>query len=483
MAAFLLTGIAVKLVNPQVLRYFLDTAQAGGTTEAAVSSRAQLLLGAAGLFILFAILQQAMSLATHYTAKAVGWTATNRLRADLALHLLRLDMPFHKSRTPGELIDRADGDVTQLANFFSKFSINFLGDGLLVLGILTLLFRENAWLGAGILVYTVVTLLVLRSVQVLAVPRWAAERQAGAELYGFIEERISGAEEICAAGAEAYVMRRLYEMMRWFNQKSRSALVVSSLTYNLTNLVYVIGYAAGLAAGVYLYTQGQASIGTAYLITAYIGMLSDPLQSIREQVEDLQQASANIQRVQELLDLRPLVGEPAREPVTLTGTDSLPGGPLSVAFEAVSFKYQDNGAGTNGEVGPENVLHEISFRIQPGRVLGILGRTGSGKSTLTRLLFRLYDPAQGVIKLDGVDIRAVQLGDQLGRHAHRSADPKSDGPPDEEPHQFHHRPSPVHDPRRRYDPGDEGRRYRRAGQPRRTDYEPGLLRRALQQPV
>ena len=407
MAAFLLAGIAFKLVNPQVIRYFLDTAQAGGATDLA-SSRSQLLLGAAGLFIFFAILQQALSLATHYTAKIVGWTATNRLRADLALHLLRLDMSFHKSRTPGELIDRADGDVTQLANFFSKFSVNILGDGLLALGILALLFREDAWLGLGMLAYTGATLLVLRSIQALAAPRWAAERQAGAELYGFIEERISGAEDIRAAGAEAFSMRRLYEMMRRFNEKTRAAMVVSSLTSNLTNLVYAIGYAAGLAIGVSLYIQGQASIGTAYLITYYIGMLSAPLQSIREQVEDLQQASANIQRIQELLDLRPQAGDPQ------PGSQHvLPGGPLSVGFDAVSFKYQDNGEGNGagGDDGAGNVLNRITFSIRPGRVLGILGRTGSGKSTLTRLLFRLYDPTEGAVNLGGVDIRELRLAE------------------------------------------------------------------------
>ena len=90
------------------------------------------------------------------------------------------------------------------------FIVDVLGNGLLVVGILVLLFRENAWVGLGMLVYTLLTLLVLRAIQQLAVPRWAAERQAGAMLYGFIEERISGAEEIRAAGAEPYVMRRLY---------------------------------------------------------------------------------------------------------------------------------------------------------------------------------------------------------------------------------------------------------------------------------
>jgi len=239
MATILLAGIAIKLINPQVLRYFLDTAQAGGAPRT--------LRIAAGLFLTFALLQQVLELATRYTAARVGWSSTNRLRADLALHILHLDMPFHKSHTPGELINRADGDVTQLSNFLSLFTVNVVGNGLLVVGILVLLFRENTWVGLGMVVYTLLTLLVLRSIQRLAVPRWAAERQSSAMLYGYIEERISGAEEIRAAGAESYVMRRLYEYMCDFTRKTRAAVVFSSLTYNLTNLVYVLGYAAGLA--------------------------------------------------------------------------------------------------------------------------------------------------------------------------------------------------------------------------------------------
>ncbi len=394
MAAFLFTGIALKLINPQVLRTFLDTAQSGNSGPA--------LTAAAGLFILFAILQQAMSLATHYTARAVGWSATNQLRADLARHLLRLDLSFHKAHTPGELINRVDGDVTQLANFFSLFSVNILGDGLLVIGILLLLFRENAWVGLGMLLYIAVTLFVLRAIQSIAVPRWQAERQAGALLNGYIEERIGGAEEIRAAGAQVNALNRLYELMRTFTEKTRAALVVSSLTYNLTNLVYVIGYAAGLAVGVVLFLRGEASLGTVYLITYYIGMLSDPLQSIRAQVEDLQQATANIQSVQELLDLRPAVQDPPQPARTL------PAGALTVEFRQVSFHYDDAAPGSAAN---EPVLQNVSFSLPAGRVLGILGRTGSGKSTLTRLLFRLYDPVEGAISLGGVDLRVVPLAD------------------------------------------------------------------------
>lgn len=402
MTFFVLGGIALKLINPQVLRYFLDTAQRGAAPRA--------LLAAAGLFIAFAILQQAARLGANLMAQAVGWTATNHLRADLAYHLLRLDMPFHKRHTPGELIDRVDGDVTQLANFFSRFSVNLLGNALLVLGILALLFRENAWLGLGLLVYTAVMLLALGPIQGLATPRFTAWRQAGAVLYGYIEEHISGAEEIRASGAEAYVMRTLYALLRAFAERFRAAMVVSTLTYNLTNLVHVLGYAAGLVVGVVLYTRGQATLGTVYLITYYIGMLADPLQAIRSEVQDLQQANANILRVQELLDLQPQVGDPLRVADSPLRAADLPPGALDVAFAQVSFRYNDQVPGAeNGQV-----LKEITFAIQPGRVLGILGRTGSGKSTLTRLLFRLYDPEVGAVRLGGVNLRDVPL-DQLRR--------------------------------------------------------------------
>ena len=418
MAAVLLAGIAIKLINPQVLRYFLDTAQAGGTARS--------LNLAAGLFLTFAILQQGMNLATQYTAARVGWSSTNRLRADLVLHILRLDMSFHKSRTPGELIDRADGDVTQLSNFLSMFTVNVVGNGLLVVGILVLLFRENVWMGLSMVVYTLLTLLVLHFIQKLAVPRWVAERQSSARLYGYIEERISGAEEIRAAGAEDYVMRRLYEYMRDFTRKTRAAVVFSSLTYNLTNLVYVLGYAAGLAIGVFLYMRGEASLGTAYLITYYVGMLSDPLQSLRGQAEDFQQASANIQRINELFNLRPRVGDPLHE--NASPRKILPDGPLTVSFREVSFQYDDNQNGSKDAseeadgVGADNhsgqkALTGVSFEVQPGRVLGVLGRTGSGKSTLTRLLFRLYDPDQGSVRLGGVNLRELPLDDLRQRVA------------------------------------------------------------------
>ncbi len=387
LTVLLFGSIGLQLANPQVIRYFIDTAQSHGAQTA--------LLAAAVLFVAIALVSQAFKLATNYTAAGLGWTATNALRADLTLHCLRLDMPFHKQHTPGELIERIDGDVTALANFFSQFTIRVMGNALLVVGILALLFREDVRVGAGLTLYVLVTLLLLGVMQRAAVPRWAAGRQASAELFGFMEERISGTEDIRASDAEPYVMNRLYRLMRVWLEKRRAANVLSVWVVNMTNLLYVVGYAIGLAVGVYLYTRGAATLGTAYIIVYYIGKLSAPVQNIRSEVQDLQQATASIQRINELLELSPEVrdkpGQPG-VPATLTG-------PLSVELQNVSFGYEDG----------DHVLENVSFQLRPGKVLGVLGRTGSGKTTLTRLLFRLYDPASGVIRLNGLDLRDAAL--------------------------------------------------------------------------
>ena len=394
LAGLLLTGIGLQLVSPQVIRYFIDTTQAGGAQSA--------LLLAAGVYIAFALLRQVLAVATAYNGAQVAWNATNRLRRDLTLHLLRLDMAFHKSHTPGELIDRVDGDVYALSNFFSEFLVRVLGNALLVAGILALLFVEDTRVGLGLSVYSVVSVLILAALQRPAQRRWAAVREAGAGMYGYIEERIGGTEDIRAAGAVDYSVYRLYDHLRAWLKAFRAAFLVTGTIINFTNVLSVAGYALGLGLAVWLYTRGEATIGTAFLIVSYTAMLAGPLQGIREQAGDLQQAAASVDRIQSLLALRPAVTDPvgAAAPVTL------PGGPLSLSFEGVGFHYEDD---------DQDVLRDVSFAVQPGRVLGVLGRTGSGKTTLTRLIFRLYDPTRGAVRLDGTDLRDLPLA-EVRRH-------------------------------------------------------------------
>src|SRR5262249_37255812 len=144
---------AFQVANPQIVRRFIDQA-IGGRSEAH-------LVALAGLFVMTAIAGQAVAIGATYLSETVGWTATNALRYDLAAHLLGLDMSFHKTRTPGEMIQRIDGDIDALSLFFSQFVLAVLGNLLLMAGVLLLLFLEDWRVGLGLTAFAISALALL----------------------------------------------------------------------------------------------------------------------------------------------------------------------------------------------------------------------------------------------------------------------------------------------------------------------------------
>ena len=393
LGVLLCTSIGLQLLNPQIMRSVIDSALAGSATDA--------LLLLAALFFGLALVQQIVAILASYTGESVAWTATNLLRHDLARHCLFLDMSFHNARTPGEMIERIDGDVQALSNFFSQFVIKVVANVLLLLGILVLLFRVDWRVGLALAVFVLVTGVTLLRLRNISVPYWKASSEANAALFGFLEERLGGTKDIRANGAIAYTLRRFYELVRRTWQTQIKAGVMVNVMINTTMLLFTIGNATALLVGAYLFGTGSISLGTVYVIFHYSNMLMQPIEQITQQMEDLQKAGASIARVRELTGIRTKLED---------GTGAaLPAGPLAVDFERVSFGYDQ----------AEPVLRNISFRLRPGSVLGLLGRTGSGKTTLIRLLLRLYDPADGQICLgDGthaVDLRDVYLR-ELPRH-------------------------------------------------------------------
>ena len=385
LTVFLLSSIGLQLLNPQILRSFIDTAMAGGTQQA--------LVRIALIFIGVALANQLLSVTATYISENVAWSATNMLRADLALHCLRLDLAFHKARTPGELIERIDGDVTALANFFSRFVIYVLGNLILLLGVLIVLFGVDWRVGLALTIFAVVVLWLLARTRGLAVPHWTAARQSAADLFGFVEERLAGTEDIRSSGATNYMMRRLIEFMRERLNKERKAAVMGGVAWTMPVALFTLGFVMSFVLGAYLYRAGAMTLGTVFLVYNYTEMLIRPLILITNQMQDFQKASAGITRVNELYQTHATIEDGV-------GT-GLPSGALPVAFEEVTFGYEAD----------DPVLEDVSFRLEPGTVLGVLGRTGSGKTTLTRLLFRLYDPQEGAIRLGDVELRAAKVAD------------------------------------------------------------------------
>ena len=378
----LFAGIGLQLANPQIVRTFIDQAQAGEPFEQ--------LVWIALLFIGVALLTQGMTIAETYVAENLGWRTTNALRADLARHVLALDLSFHAEHGVGELIERIDGDVSAIADFFSRFVVQVLGSALFLLGVLVLLYREDWRVGGLLTTFTLAALAFLMWGGGFVGVRARAARQATAGLIDYLEERLGGLPDLKTSGADGYALRRLHERLAARFHHINVAVMAGSILNAVVGVLFVLGTGAALGLGTALYGSGAITLGTIYLIFRYTGMLRDPLERLTRQMNNFQQATGGIVRVRELLATEARVKDGQ-------GTN-FPAGALSVELDDVSFAYEY-----------EPVLRGVSFRVEPGEVLGLLGRTGSGKTTISRLLFRLHDPTEGSVRLGGTDVRAARL--------------------------------------------------------------------------
>ena len=384
MGALLLVNVGLQLLGPQMVRFFID---------AVIRKEPSVLLAFyAVLLVAITLMDESVTVATTYLSESVAWTATNQMRTDLLAHCLALDMGFHKARTAGEMIERIDGDVDALSNFFSQFVLFLLTNVVLLVGVLIAVYFADWRAGLVLTIFSVATLLILMRLRRYAIPLAVDYRQQVAIYYGFLGEHLAGTEDMRANGATGYILRRFYLLLRPLLRSNRRSRMAGALSSATTLTIFVLGSALMMGLGAYLWSIGLITLGTVYLFWSYTDLLSQPIQQIRNQLQDLQQAEACIQRIEQLFSTKSAIVESEQ-------AVEAPQGPLSVAFSDVTFGYN---AG-------EPVLHEVSFDIAPGRVLGILGRTGSGKTTLARLLFRLYDAQEGEVCLGDYPVKTLAL--------------------------------------------------------------------------
>jgi len=385
LALLMFGALGLQLLTPQIVRRFLDGAEGGAPLGQ--------LINWALLFLLAVVLREVVNGAGRYVGEDVGWTATNALRTDLVKHCLRLDMSFHKSHAPGELIERLDGDVNLLSNFFSQFAIGIVSNLLLLLGVLVMLYREDWRLGLVLTVFTAVALLVLNYTRGLAVGKLAESRGMAGRFYGFLGEHLAGTEDIRANGAVGYAMHRLYGELRDWLRIHTVAYRLHALMRASGSFVFLVGNGLAFGLGAWLFLRSSISLGTVYLITRYTDLLKEPIAELRNQLQDLQRATASISRIERLF---------AEHSAVQSGPGvELPAGALSLQFRNVQFAYEDD----------QPVLRGVDLDLPAGQVLGLLGRTGSGKTTIGRLIARFYDPSQGEILLGGQRAADAKLPD------------------------------------------------------------------------
>lgn len=406
MGLLLVASTGLQVAGPQVVRGFIDAVQRQALNA--------VLIRTALLYLGVTLAHQTLRVLATYWGQRVAWRATNALRSDLASHLVKLDLSFHKAHTPGELIERVDGDVTVLAQFFSSLAVELLSSLLLLIGILIAIFAIDWQLGVAFALFALIGLAALTAVWRAGGPYWEKEREQQARYYGYLGEVLTATEDLRSSGATDYVLRRFFENIRqWLPIRVRAGFWGQS-TMNAVILLFALGDALAYGLGGNLYQSGAISLGVVYLILAYIAMLAAPIETIRHQLQNLQQADASIKRIRDLFAIQSTLHP---------GAHDLPPGPLAVQAHHLTFTYNDlpNIQSLNLPSSPLHVptppsfiphpptLHNLTFHLPAGQVLGLLGRTGSGKSTLARLLFRLYDGQAGELCVGGVNLRETRL--------------------------------------------------------------------------
>ncbi|HEX9864655.1 MAG TPA: ABC transporter ATP-binding protein [Acidimicrobiia bacterium] len=380
LALLLLGSIGLQLTIPLILRTFIDAAVA----RSAVSG----MITAGVAYLIAGILNQLLDAGATYLGTDIGWSATNRLREELSSHLFGLDMDFHNNTTPGEMIERVDGDVTALSEFISRFVVRLIAAGVLLAGVIVVSWVESPVMGSTITIYVILVIALLARLRNIAVAAAEEERETSARLYGFIEERLAGIDDIRALGAGRFTMTRFVPVMRDFYTRTSTAWRKRLVVWVTANTAFWAGDGLALLTGVWLTVRGSITVGTAFLILQYVQLVRSPIEQMTQELQELQKAAGGIVRIDNLRRLESSIA---------SGNVDLGPGPLAVEFDHVSFAYEDRG-----------VLDDVSFMLSPGRSLGLLGRTGGGKTTITRLISRLYDPDRGTVSLGGVNLRQIR---------------------------------------------------------------------------
>ena len=378
---------AGRVVTPILVQQVLDHHITGGTVRLA----GLLPLAAAGMVLVVATTLAAR--ATNRRLARASERALCGLRVRAFRHIHALSMAHHTEEQRGALVSRVTSDVETLGQFFRWGGLAWiLNSALMLVALATMLVYD--WRLTLVALATVLPLVqVLRLMQRRTVAAWDQVRTRVGEMLAAVSESIMGAAVIRAYGVQAVAQRRVVAAVDRRRRAEIRAGTIGALFFPSGELFAVATTAAVLLTGMALGPEAGLTVGTLVAFAFLVSIFLEPVAEFTEVLDMTQQAVAGWKKVLDVLDTPVEVVEPRPG-------RTLPARALDIDLDRVSFAYH----------GGPPVLEEVSFRIAPGTRVALVGATGSGKTTLAKLLIRLADPTSGTIRVAGVDLREVALG-------------------------------------------------------------------------
>ena len=391
----------VSLITPWPLKFLVDNVLHVGQPSPGAASPTMIVLGISGAIVAIAAFQGLFTYLEDFFLPAASERVAFAVRRSLFAHMQRLSLAFHDKQRTGDMITRVINDVTKVQELVTD---SLLTDGLSsvlqYVGMLTIMFFFNWKLGLVAMVWSPVVVLASMYFRQRIRDQEYHVRQREGNLTSHAQETISSIRVVKAFGRERHALERFEKQAGEMAERNVNVERLEARFSWVMTILSASGLAVLVAFGAQQVLAGALSAGTLIVFITYMKQLQSPMNTLSRLWAKLARVAVRAERIMEVFDERPAVKE-------RPGAKTAPHFRGEVRFEGVSFGYDPD----------RPVLRDIDLEIKPGEVAAVVGATGAGKSTLSSLILRLYDPVKGSVLIDGRDIRDYKpdsLVEQIG---------------------------------------------------------------------
>jgi len=347
---------------------------------------------AAIAFVVIAVLGAIATYIDNYYTESVGQYVAHDLRMRTFHHLQRLSLGYYNTHQTGTMLSTITTDIQTIQGFASSTTLNILVDMLTIVCMLALMFWLN-WDFTLIAVGVTPFLLLFVSRFKKAVKKATHEvRKEQADIVAVVQQGLESMQAIKAFGRQEQEQAQLREVSHATVDAALKARSIKAILSPVVTVTVAICTAVVLWRGAYLILAGAMTVGALTVYLSYLNKFFKPVKDLATTTNAIAQAAVGVERIRAILETDTIIPEKA---------DAIDAPPIrgEIVFENVAFAYDI----------ANPVLQDVSFTIKPGQLVGIVGPTGSGKSTVVSLLPRFYDPIKGTVKIDGHDVRDLKL--------------------------------------------------------------------------
>ena len=389
---------AADVLQPWPLKIVLDNVLRGKQQEhgwlnhliekTAGTDPMNVLLFACVAVMLIAIIDALCSYADKYLTTSVGQWVTHDLRRRIYTQVQRLSLAYHDQQPTGDLISRVTVDIDAIQTFIVSGLLGILVNVMTLVLMVTILFHIN-WEFALIALAVVPPLFVIVYTYTRKVKKASREvRKKEGSMISVVEEVVTSMRVVKAFAREDYEIRRFEGESLDAVEAALKARALKSKLVPIVNIITAIGTCAVLWVGARLAIDGDLTAGSMVVFVFYLGKMYKPMQEISKTMDSYSKAEIGYERLQEILKSDDEIRD-------VPGAKRAPRFKGQIDLEHVTFEYKEG----------EPVLQDVSLHADVGQMIALVGPTGSGKTTIVNLIARFYDPKEGVVKIDGIDVK------------------------------------------------------------------------------